>query len=136
MQIQRFTVLCLLACLVVAVPLLAQEGHPLKGSWLGDYGPGATGRTQVFMVMDWDGKNITGTINPGTDNTPIHNATLTPDNKEGWSVHFEADGKDSAGRAVHIVVDGKIQNLGLSNRSVIGTWTAGTTKYDFKIARQ
>jgi len=27
--------------------MLAQEGHPLKGSWLGDWGPTKTQRTQV-----------------------------------------------------------------------------------------
>ena len=63
---------------VIAGAALAQEGYPLKGSWLGDYGPNKTTRTQVFLVMDWDGKSISGMINPGTDNIPIKNATLTP----------------------------------------------------------
>jgi hypothetical protein len=63
--------------LVVGVGL-AQEGHPLKGSWLGDWGPNRTTRTQVFITMDWDGKAITGMINPGTDNIPLLNAALTP----------------------------------------------------------
>jgi hypothetical protein len=34
------------------------------------------------------------------------------------------------------VVDGKIENLGLYNRSIVGTWMAGTTKNDFRITRQ
>src|SRR5688572_30029574 len=78
MRVMRLVVACLMVFGIVAAAALAQEGYPLKGSWLGDYGPNKTTRTQVFLVMDWDGKNISGTINPGTDNIPIKNATLTP----------------------------------------------------------
>jgi hypothetical protein len=39
------------------------------------------------MVMNWDGKAITGIINPGTDNLEIKTATLNP---ADWSVHIEA----------------------------------------------
>ena len=53
----------------------------------------------IFMVLDWDGKAITGTINPGTDNIVVKNATLNP---EGWVVHLEADGKDKAGAGDHL----------------------------------
>jgi hypothetical protein len=34
------------------------------------------------------------------------------------------------------VVDGKIENIGLPNRAIVGTWTAGTAKNDFRIVRQ
>ena len=112
---------------------LAQEGHPLVGSWHGTWGPTPTHRNDVTVVMDWDGKNITGAINPGPDAVPLTKASLEP---KGWVVHFEADGKDRTGKAVHYVIDGKIENLGLYNRSIIGTWTEGATKGDFKITRQ
>src|SRR5262245_47925629 len=46
--------------LMLVIPALAQEGHPLKGSWIGDWGPSKTDRNQVTVVMDWDGKAITG----------------------------------------------------------------------------
>ena len=222
----RFTKL-LLACLVVAAMVagaaFAQEGYPLKGSWIGDWGPNRTTRNQVFVVIDWDGKAISGTINPGSDNIPLKNATLTPppppppgaggggrgggNNRGGgaggqagaggnagagaaagggggqgggrrggggqggggaapaagatapaaaapaaaapaapapppvpvskdWFVHFEGDGKDKSGAAVHYVVDGKIINVGVANRFVEGTWMSGATKNDFKIVRQ
>ena len=74
-----------------------QEGHPLKGSWVGTWGPSPNHSDDVLIVLNWDGKSISGMINPGTDNMPIKNATLTP---EGWVVHFEADGKDRAGNLV------------------------------------
>src|SRR6185295_19844248 len=70
--------ICLLASLVIALPLAAQEGFPLKGSWLGDWGEGATNRNQVFIVFDWDGKVISGAVNPGTDMIVIKNASLNP----------------------------------------------------------
>jgi hypothetical protein len=124
---------CFLACLAITLPVVAQEGHPLKGSWLGDWGATRDRRNTVVVVLDWDGKNITGAINPGPDAVPLTKASLEP---KGWVVHFEADGKDRTGKTVHYVIDGKIENLGLYNRSIIGTWTEGATKGDFKITRQ
>jgi hypothetical protein len=59
-----------------------------------------------------------------------------PPAPKDWFVHFEADAKDKSGAAVHYVVDGKIENVGLANRAIAGTWTVGTTKNDFRIARQ
>ena len=41
MRAKAFLLVCLLACLSV-VSALAQEGHPLKGTWLGDWGPNNT----------------------------------------------------------------------------------------------
>ena len=174
-----------LACVVIALPLAAQEGFPLKGSWLGDWGAG-TNRNQVFVVFDWDGKVISGSINPGTETIAVKNASLTPTsvappptaaaaapppapaapaaaggaapaaggaggrggqrgNGAGqsvaaapveWIVHFEGDGKDAKGATVHYVVDGKIDNIGLYNRSLSGTWVSGATKGTFKLTRQ
>jgi hypothetical protein len=183
------SLLAVLTCVVIALPLAAQEGFPLKGTWLGDWGAG-TSRNQVFVVFDWDGKVISGSINPGTETIAVKNASLTPTpvapppaaaaavpppaaapaapaaagaapaagagggrggqggrggNGAGasvaappveWIVHFEADGKDSKGATVHYVVDGKIENIGLYNRSLSGTWVSGTTKGTFKMARQ
>jgi hypothetical protein len=131
----RFTKLlpaCLIVCALVGGSALAQEGFPLKGSWIGDWSPNQTTRNQVFIVMDWDGKSITGMINPGTDNIPLKNATLSAD----WLVHFEADARDRSGAAVHYVIDGKIENVGLANRAIAGTWTVGTMKNDFRLVRQ
>jgi len=119
--------------LMVAMPVLGQEGHPLKGTWLGDWGPNKNDRNQVTVVMDWDGKNITGFINPGPGAVPIQKASLNPEN---WTVHFEADAKDAAGNTIRYIVDGKIENLGLHNRSIKGTWSHGSVKGDFTLTRQ
>jgi hypothetical protein len=127
-------VLALLAVWFVAMPAAAQEGHPLKGSWIGTWAGNKALGNDVLIVMTWDGKNITGTINPGTDNIPIKTATLNP---EGWLVHIEADAKDKAGTVTSYTIDGKIENLPLASRSVTGTWKdnkGGTGA--FRIGRQ
>src|SRR3982751_2766450 len=97
----------LVASLASTAPAIAQEGHPLKGSWIGTWGPSKAHSNELLLVMNWDGKAITGTINPGSDEMTIKNATLNP---QGWLVHLEADGKDSAGAPVNYVLDGKIDN--------------------------
>jgi hypothetical protein len=130
----RLTALITLSvvCLVGATAV-AQEGHPLKGSWLGTWGPSKMHSNDILIVMNWDGKAITGMINPGTDNIPIKNATLNP---EGWLVHIEADAKDKAG-PINYVIDGKIEGLAFHNRSVTGTWKSQRGESGpFKISRQ
>jgi hypothetical protein len=66
----------------------ARKGHPLTGTWHGDWGPTPTHRNDVTLVLDWDGKNINGLINPGPGAIKLSNATLDP---SSWTVHFEAD---------------------------------------------
>jgi hypothetical protein len=132
MRTRRFFI-GVMICLAIAVPLLAQEGFPLKGTWRGDFGANAKDRTEVTVVMDWDGKEISGIINPGASSVPLLKPTLNP---ADWSVHFEADAKDASGKSVHYVVDGKIDNLGWYYRKIIGTWMAGSAKNDFTLTRQ
>jgi len=117
----------------LAVPAVAQEGHPLKGSWIGTWGPSQNHGDDVLVVLKWDGKALSGTINPGTDDIPLKVATLNP---TGWMVHLEGDGKDKAGKPLSYVVDGKIENLGLPHRSIVGTWKAGTETGPIRISRQ
>jgi hypothetical protein len=133
MRAKAVLLISLSGVLMLAVSAWAQEGHPLKGSWLGDWGPSKADRNQVVVVMDWDGKQITGQINPGPNAIPITKATLEP---KGWLVHLEADAKNAAGKTVHYVIEGKIENLGLYNRSIVGTWDHDNVKGDFKITRQ
>src|SRR5688572_12555935 len=97
MRVTKLVLACLLVFALVAGTVLAQEGHPLKGSWLGDWGPNKTTRNQVFLVMDWDGKTISGMINPGTDNIPIKNATLTPPTPVPPAARGGAGGAGGAG---------------------------------------
>ena len=121
------------AALSYARPVLAQEGHPLKGSWVGTWGPSQNHADDVLILLNWDGKALTGMINPGTDNIPVKNAVLTP---KGWLVHLEGDGKDKSGKVITYVIDGKIENLGLPHRSIVGTWKTQNESGPFKITRQ
>jgi len=118
--------------LCVGVTVYAQFGHPLKGTWSGDWGPNKDNRSHILLELNWDGKAVTGTINPGPDAVPLQKATLDPSN---WGVHFEADGKDGKGGTVHYVIDGKLENIGSHYRVMSGTWTQGNTKGDFRLTR-
>src|SRR5687768_4256279 len=117
---------------LAGTPAVAQEGHPLVGSWHGDRGPSAKSRTDVTLIMDWDGTQVTGLVNPGFEHMALQNAKLNP---KDWTVHFEVDAKDAAGRTVRCMVDGKIDKLGSDMRTLTGTWTCGSVKHDFKLTR-
>lgn len=112
--------------------LSAQEGHPLAGSWHGTWGVDKATRTDLTVVLDWDGQTITGLVNPGFDQAPIENAKLTP---KGWIVHFEVNLKDSTGKALRCVADGNIDKLGSDRRTLAGTWNCGAVKADFQLTR-
>lgn len=130
---QRRRAVWLAAVAALAAPLLAQEGHPLKGSWLGEWQGNAVHGDNVLVILDWDGTNITGMINPGTDDIAITRAALDPD---GWVVTLEADAKDRSGAVVHYVIEGSIRDLELPNRSIVGTWRSERGRGEFEISRQ
>ncbi len=130
MRLRLFPALVCVACLVVASSALAQFGHPLKGSWSGDWGPNKQQRTRVLLQMHWDGKAITGAINPGPNALTLTKATLDP---ETWMVHLEAEGKDGAGKPSQAVIDGKLENIGAYRRVFSGTWTQDGRKGDFRL---
>ena len=67
-----------IACLASAAPAAAQEGHPVKGSWIGKWEKNTVHGADVIVVLNWDGDKITGMINPGTDNIVVKNASLNP----------------------------------------------------------
>ena len=116
------------ATLAPWTPAVAQEGFPLKGSWIGSWGPSKTHSDDLLIVLNWDGKAITGMINPGTDNIAIKTASLSPD---GWVVKIEAAAKNAT-----YSFEGKIEDLPMHNRSVSGTWKSATETGKFKIVRQ
>jgi len=133
MRASTIVLALIVACLAGGAPATAQEGHPLKGSWLGTWGPAKSHSNDIVVVFNWDGKAITGTINPGTDDAVVKNATLNPD---GWLVHFEAEIKDRSGTVLNYALDGKIENLSFHNRTIVGTWKNQRENGQVKMSRQ
>ena len=233
MQPRTIRLIGAIASLAMAIPVFAQYGYPLKGSWSGDWWIVKGKENHILLDFNWDGKTLTGTLNPGPDATPMQKLTLTPpdvigagkaaiaardaalakqaadaaattnpapaggaaatgargaaattaaagtatkqsatggttapastagtagktvttaaaaargaapvvkDNltvaTEPWLLHFEADAKDTSGKTVHYVVDGKMENLGSPySRVITGKWVAGTQVGSFKVVR-
>lgn len=123
---------CVIACAALSIGLAAQEGHPLTGTWSGDWGATADKRTRITLVMTWDGKSIAGTINPGPEAMTLGRVTV---DYAKWTVRIEADGRDSSGTPVRVLADGKIDALGSWHRTLSGTWTQAGAKGTFKLTR-
>jgi hypothetical protein len=134
MRNRKFLSACLLAtaALITSSFLVAQEGHPLTGTWAGDWGPSATQRNHLTFVMNWDGKNVTGSINPGPDSIQLGSVYLDVTN---WTVRIEADAKDAAGKAVHVSAEGKLEDISSPHRKITGSWQQGSVKGDFRLVR-
>ena len=134
MRKRAFQLLCVLACAAVHVPVaVGQEGHPLTGTWVGDWGPNGTDRTRITLVIEWDGKAATGTLNPGPNAVPLPDIAL---DVTDWTVRFAADGTDRSGTPARIEVEGRIEDIGSWHRRLAGTWTEGAMKGDFRVTRQ
>jgi hypothetical protein len=128
-MVRRFAAITFVLFTAVA---FAQEGHPLSGTWHGEWTSAAGQKSRIVMALRWDTKNVVGTLNPGPRSAKFSEVTLDP---EKWMVHFEADAKDQSGKPVHVVADGKLDNIGSYNRTITGTWTQGDAKGEFKITR-
>jgi hypothetical protein len=127
----RFLLAGVFACMVNLAPVLAQEGHPLVGSWHGDWGEGE-GQRDITLIMDWDGGELSGLVNPGYEHAQLENARL---DSSDWTVHFELDWKDSSGETRRCIVDGAIGNLGSDRRTLTGSWNCGTGETAFRLTR-
>jgi hypothetical protein len=132
MRVRLFGPAMLVACVAVAASVSAQFGHPLKGTWSGDWGTSNANRTHVLLDIRWDGKMLSGTLNPGPNAVPLQKLVLDPDT---WTLHLEGDGKDKSGATVHYVIDGKLENLGAPRRIITGSWAEGSVKGDFRVTR-
>lgn len=118
--------------MLVAGTLVAQQGHPLTGTWTGDWGATPTQRTQITIVLNWDGKQVSGLMNPGPDSVPLTTVFLDPTT---WTVRIEADAKDAAGKPAHVSAEGRLDDIASYHRRLAGTWKQGSTTGDFKLTR-
>jgi len=115
--------------LLAAFGAHAQEGFPLDGTWRGERTGAAEGPGTIVMILQWDGKKVTGIINPGPRQTTIADAALIP---EGWRVRVAA--RTAAGE--DILFEGTLGELGSYHRSITGTWTEGGHSYQVRMVRE
>src|SRR5262245_51021134 len=125
MRLKSLYLACLLIC-ATALLVLAQ-GDPISGTWSGDWGPSATHRNPVTVQLKWDGKVLSGVVNPGPNAVTLQKTSF--DAKTG-AVHLEADAVGYAGK-VHFVVDGKVEK-----DTMTGSWNHDNRKGDFKIVKK
>jgi hypothetical protein len=133
MKLKMFRTVCFLACIAMAIPMLAfQKGDPLTGTWTGDWGPNAGDRNSVSVEMKLDGKTLTGTVHSiNFQRADVMLQKSTFDAATG-AVHMEAEVPGQrGGPVVHFVIDGK-----LAGGSMSGSWNHGTTKGDFKLTKK
>jgi hypothetical protein len=107
----------------------AQEGFPLDGTWRGEHTAADGSHRTIVLVMQWDGKQIDGTINPGKSAMKFSSAALVP---SGWKVTFAA--KNAAGET--ITFDGALSNLGKYDRVLGGKWSEGATSLAVRFVRE
>lgn len=129
MRARILTLGSLLVYLAVATATFAQgTSNPLQGTWTGTWGPSPTDRNNVTVDLKWDGKNLTGVVNPGANAVTLSKTMFDP--KTG-AVHMEADAQRPSGAAIHYVIDGKVEN-----GTMTGTWNHDNRKGDFKITKK
>ena len=124
----------LLISLLAPAGVRAQFGHPMKGQWSGQWGPADSPR-RLLLDLHWDGKEITGVVNPGPEAAVVKSVTIDYSNPSAWKVKMQAEGKDASGKPVAISVDGTLENIGAYNKLFHGTWMQGGQKGDFTVTR-
>jgi hypothetical protein len=113
----------LIACLAVSAPGIAQVGHPVKGAWSGYWGPSDAERNRILLVLDWEDREIVGTINPGPNAVEIDRAEI---DYSTWTLTIEADMPVEGGGTARYVATGTLENLGSwVNRRYSGTYRHG-----------
>ena len=133
MRLALLRVAGVMAILALSATAFAQFGHPLDGQWSGGWGK--DGANRLLLDLDWDGKEITGTINPGANAATVKKVTFDFSNPEAWGVKIEAEGKDPSGKSVQIIADGKLENIGAYTKIFRGTWTQGSQKGAFLVTK-
>ena len=120
----------LLALLLLAGTVAqAQEGFPLDGTWRGQRTAEGAAPVTIVMILQWDGKRVTGIINPGPKQLAVADAALIT---QGWRVKVAA--RTAAGEDV--VFEGSLAELGSYHRSITGTWQEGGHSYQVRMVRE
>ena len=120
----------LLACVMaIAVSAaLAQEGHPLTGSWSGNRNvDGKNARVLMVMELARD-QTISGYVLEQGKRVPLEAVTLDP---ATWAVSFSLGASEGGPR---YKVEAGFEDMGsATNRRLVGTWSNGTDSGDFSV---
>ncbi len=123
----------LLTALVLVPAAFSQEGHPLSGTWSGDWGSASGGeRTRITLVLNWDGKNVTGIMNPGPNSVELTDIQLNP---VDWTVRIEIPANSYGRGGSEVTAIGKLEDLGAVHRTITGTWQEAADSGDFRLVR-
>ncbi|HEY7673567.1 MAG TPA: hypothetical protein VIC71_15270 [Gammaproteobacteria bacterium] len=123
MRGRSLSVSAFVACVLIVGSVGAQVGHPAKGSWLGYWGPNPREQHRMFLLLDWENREIVGTINPGPDAVPLDRAEI---DYATWTLTIEAQMPLESGGTAPYIATGKLENLGSwVNRRYSGTYRHG-----------
>jgi hypothetical protein len=100
----------------------------LTGTWTGDWGPTPQHRNNVSLQLNWDGANLTGSINPGPSAIQLSKASF---DSGAAAIMMEADAKGHDGAMVHYRIEGKVG----ADNTMTGTWTHEKQQGDYKISK-
>ena len=129
MRLSLFALVCFVVCLAIGASAFAQgTADPVSGTWSGDWGPNRADRNQVSVMLKWDGKALTGTVNPGPSAVQLQSSKFDP--KSG-AIHMEANAPAPGGATYRYIIDGKVEN-----GTMIGSWNHDNRKGDFKITKK
>jgi hypothetical protein len=134
MRISRIAAMVMAGWICLLGSASAQVGHPVKGSWLGYWGPGDQDQRRLVLSMDWQDNKIEVVINPGPKAVQVKRADI---DYEEWTLVLEADMPSASGLPARWVATGKLENLGSwNNRRYSGTYTFGPERGKFKVTLQ
>ena len=71
-------------------------------------------------------------MNPDTRLSPVEKTAFDPAN---WQFHFESMCKDRTDGTAQVTIDATIRDVTSPRRSLVGEWTQGEKKGDFKAVR-
>jgi hypothetical protein len=125
----RIAVILFIAALLSSCSSQGQPADPgqLAGTWSGHWGPSPERQTEVVLELKWDGKALTGTINPGSRAMELSQATFDPKTS---MTHMEVDVPTPGGENDHYAIDGKV-----AGKTMTGTWTRRNGRGDFNITK-
>jgi hypothetical protein len=119
-------ILMFFAALGLSATLVAQTGHPAKGSWSGELTTASSETTRIRLLIDDHNGDLMGTVNPGRNGVDMSSVEL---DATTWGLKIQATTPDG-----ELTLDGTLSNLGSwTNRKYIGSYTLGSTSGTFEI---